>query len=133
MTLSRPVNPEKIGVPEWWATARDMLELMGKPMPFSTQYVVQKSKATKRQVDHWIRKGWVKPNGNGGTGNGWSWSKEELDVACLMARMVQAGIKVERAAKLARLVIENPKPDKETRNIKLGDGMWLVFKERAWK
>ena len=62
---------------------------------------------TYRQLDHWIRRGWLKPgrlppkfaSGQGGSRD---WPAAEVAVACRMARLVAAGLTHEAAAELAR-------------------------------
>ena len=104
----------------------DVAEMLGHSMPFSTQYVVDQSGASIRQLNHWIKKGWLEPKEYGGSGTQREWSKKELDVANLMARMLRAGLDVKRAAKVARLIVDNPDPAKTKRFIRLGEGIWLV-------
>ena len=56
-----------------------------------------------RQVDHWVRRGWLRPdNPHGGPGSVRQWTNDELDVAVRMAQLVKAGLAPEVAAKAAR-------------------------------
>jgi MerR-like DNA binding protein len=56
-----------------------------------------------RQLDYWVRRGYLRP-GNVGAGSGSTrvWSKDELRVASLMARLVQAGLPPATASMVAR-------------------------------
>jgi hypothetical protein len=57
---------------------------------------------SQRQLTHWSERGFLHPEGNGGSGNRWIWPPAEVEVACRMARLVAAGLIVERAAEVAR-------------------------------
>jgi len=58
--------------------------------------------ATYRQLDHWVRSGYLKPNCAGGSGFVREWPKGELRVANTMARLVAAGLPPALAARVAR-------------------------------
>lgn len=58
--------------------------------------------ATYRQLDHWIRRGWLTVDHTGGTGNRREWSSHEITIAALMVRLVNAGLRPEAAARVAR-------------------------------
>lgn len=56
-----------------------------------------------RQIDHWVRRGWLRPDQPiPGSGNPREWTNEELDVARRMAALVNAGISPAVAADAAR-------------------------------
>jgi DNA-binding transcriptional MerR regulator len=57
---------------------------------------------TYRRLDHWARQGWLQPDHDGGTGHRRDWPQTELQVADLMARLVEAGLTVDVAALVAR-------------------------------
>lgn len=58
---------------------------------------------TPRQVDHWVRKGYLRPaEPLPGSGNARDWSAEEVRVAERMARLVGAGVALKVAADVAR-------------------------------
>lgn len=63
---------------------------------------VLKRGLTYRQLDHWTRRGWLRPAHIGGTGNARVWSAAELQIADLMRRLTRAGLTPEVAAKAAR-------------------------------
>ncbi|MGI5288055.1 MerR family transcriptional regulator [Nonomuraea polychroma] len=63
---------------------------------------VLKRGLTYRQLDHWSRRGWLKPAHTGGTGNVRVWSQDELRIADLMRRLTRAGLTPEAAAVAAR-------------------------------
>ncbi len=59
--------------------------------------------ATYRQLDHWSRRGWLRPDGGGrGSGRPREWSRTEVEVATTMVRLVAAGITPEAAHRAAR-------------------------------
>lgn len=55
-----------------------------------------------RQLDYWVRCGWLHPRQLGGSGNPRDFSVDEERVLLRMARLVNAGMKPEEAAGLAR-------------------------------
>lgn len=59
---------------------------------------------TYRQLDYWVRKGYLRPEGESspGTGTARQWPPAELDIARRMGRLVAAGFPPERAAAFAR-------------------------------
>lgn len=69
-----------------------------------------------RQLDYWASRGLLHPdNGNPGTGSSRQWSPAELAVAETMGRLVNAGLTVAAAHKVAR----------GTRN--LAPGVWILI------
>ncbi len=58
--------------------------------------------ATYRQVDNWVRVGYLHPKHGVGSGNRREWTREELRVLRVMARLVKAGLQPAAAAKAAR-------------------------------
>lgn len=81
---------------------------------------------TYRQIDYWIRRGWLHPEHAGGSGGEpRRWSTTERAVAKLMARLVAAGVTPERAATLARRAVRNSEDD--TALIDLGPGLGLLI------
>jgi hypothetical protein len=57
-----------------------------------------------RQLDHWTRRGWLRPD-NGctpGSGRPRRWSDAELRVADIISRLRLAGIEMETAVRVAR-------------------------------
>lgn len=65
---------------------------------------VLKNGLTYRRLDHWTRVGYLRPARRGGTGTGHvrQWPQEELQVADLMRRLVDAGLTAGVAAIAAR-------------------------------
>jgi DNA-binding transcriptional MerR regulator len=57
---------------------------------------------TYRRLDHWTTAGYLRPVHRGGTGHNRQWPQNELQVADLMRRLVDAGLTVEVAALAAR-------------------------------
>lgn len=60
--------------------------------------------ATYRQIDYWVRRGWLRPIGAAAPGSGVPrvFPPEELAVADRMARLVRAGLTPEAAHRAAR-------------------------------
>jgi hypothetical protein len=57
---------------------------------------------TYRQLDFWVRQGYLRPEHGGGSGVARRWSDEELGVLERMARLVQGGVVPAVAARIAR-------------------------------
>lgn len=57
---------------------------------------------TYRQLDHFVRQGYLKPSHDGGSGHPREWTRAELDVARLMGRLSAVGIRLETAHRVAR-------------------------------
>lgn len=57
---------------------------------------------TYRQLDHWVRSGYLHPIQHGGSGHARTWPQTELQVADLMRRLVDAGLTAGAAAIAAR-------------------------------
>jgi DNA-binding transcriptional MerR regulator len=74
---------------------------MNTTRPFTLDQVLKRG-LTYRQLDHWTRRGWLRPAHTGGTGNARAWSQAELQIADLMRRLVAAGLTPEAAARAAR-------------------------------
>jgi DNA-binding transcriptional MerR regulator len=79
---------------------------------------------TYRQLDHWSRVGYLRPEGNGrGSGSRRRWPAVEQRVARLMGRLTAAGMQADVAAVHAREAIEL---GAATAYLHLGDGIWLT-------
>jgi hypothetical protein len=59
---------------------------------------------TKKQISHWIGRGWVH-QADSGVGTGRTWLPGEWQIACVMARLVQAGVVPVVAADAARAYV----------------------------
>lgn len=60
--------------------------------------------ATARQIDHWVRKGYLRPeNPNPGPGRAYEWSAREVRTAEIMALAVAAGVAPATAILVARM------------------------------
>jgi hypothetical protein len=68
----------------------------------NTSMLVQVTDATYRQLDVWTRKGYLWPEGGEGTGYSRHWPAGEVQVAKVMARLVDAGLSPEAAHRAAR-------------------------------
>ena len=57
---------------------------------------------TYRQLDHYVRQGYLKPAHEGGSGRQREWTRAELDVARVMGRLTAVGLRLETAHRIAR-------------------------------
>lgn len=76
-----------------------------KHKPITLDEVLKRG-VTYRQMDHWARRGWLRPAHTGGTGNARVWPQAELHIANLMRRLCAAGLKPDKAARAARDCVE---------------------------
>lgn len=80
-----------------------------------------------RQLDYWIRKGYIHtvPNERAGSGYSRQLSEDEIQVARYMIRLINAGFVVSTAALIARrFVLE------DTRETLLPDGIVVKIRKR---
>lgn len=69
----------------------------------TTTEVCNQTGATYRQLDHWCRRGYLRPAGEGlGQGRPRTWPAEEVRVVAVMVRLVAAGLAPPVAAQVAR-------------------------------
>lgn len=68
----------------------------------SEQLLARTPGLSYRMLDHWVRKGYLRPATKGGTGNAREWSGDEVRVAQKMARLVAAGLTPAAAHEVAR-------------------------------
>lgn len=61
-----------------------------------------------RQLDHWCKEGYLKPEGGNGTQR--VWPEIEIRIGRMMSHLVAIGIKPEKAAFYAREAIVNKTP-----------------------
>lgn len=97
----------------------------------NTQDIVNVSGLTYRQIDHAVRKGWLKPdNTHGkGTNNGREWTQGEYNIAVIAGRLVRAGFHTEQAMGIARRSeIDNPQVS--SYELYLGYGVSIVIARR---
>jgi DNA-binding transcriptional MerR regulator len=72
------------------------------PDRYLTPQAVLDRGLTYRRLDHWTRRGWLRPTHDGGTGHNREWPQRELRIADLMRRLIKAGLTPEAAAQAAR-------------------------------
>lgn len=75
-----------------------------------------------RQLDHWVRRGWIRA-ATPGTGHRRTWTDDELAVAARMVKLIAAGFTVAKAAEIAR-----GRTGYDT-FLALGDGIHLLIYE----
>ena len=73
----------------------------------TSEALVARAGITYRQLDWWTRRGYLKPDHDwegrhSGTGTPREWMQEECRVAMAMGRLVQAGLRVDVAHRVAR-------------------------------
>lgn len=80
---------------------------------------------TYRQLDYWVRKGWVHPDPRPHAASGVTrtWPADEVRVARVMGRLVAAGLSPDAAHTAARA----PGATAE-----LAPGVWVTFDSRRW-
>lgn len=64
-------------------------------------YVAEPAAASPRQIAHWVKAGWLRPHRDRTTRTH-TWPPAEVEVAQLMARLVEAGLTPEAAHRVAR-------------------------------
>lgn len=78
-----------------------------------------------RQLDYWVRMGYLKPRHIGGSGNPRDFTNEEEIVLIRMARLVNAGLRPDVAAKAARSAVA----DSGSEYVDLGRGVLLKTRQ----
>jgi DNA-binding transcriptional MerR regulator len=69
----------------------------------STVEVAERIGCSYRQLDYWIRVGYLHPDdAQAGTGSRRGWSETEIRVAALIFELERAGFRLEVAAEMAR-------------------------------
>jgi hypothetical protein len=81
--------------------------------------VLKRAGITYRQLDYWIGNGWIQPSrepskrGSIGSGVPRIWPDDEIRVAIIMGRIVNAGLAPAVAAVVARRIIGDRNPTVE--------------------
>lgn len=79
------------------------------PQLMGSLELAQRAGVTYKQVDHWTKRRFLKPEPNpGGTGHKRAFKPSEVRVTQIMATLVNAGIRPHVAAKAARSAILEP-------------------------
>src|SRR5215467_1780851 len=68
----------------------------------STPELAEQAGISPRQISYWTEQGWLHPEGDGGSGNWWSWPDAEVEVARRMGVLTAAGLPPEWSAGFAR-------------------------------
>jgi hypothetical protein len=78
--------------------------IVARPREITSEAVTAAAGISYRQLDHWTRRGYLRPAADTGNGPGHcrEWSSTERAVACLMAALVRAGLEPQAAALIAR-------------------------------
>jgi hypothetical protein len=67
-----------------------------------SRHVAEQAGITYRKLDYWTRLGHLRPEHDGGSGYDRCWPPEEVQVACRIARLTDAGLPLAIAAGFAR-------------------------------
>jgi hypothetical protein len=67
--------------------------------------IEDKMNISYRQLDHWCREGYLKPEGGNGTQR--SWSEIEIKIGRMMSRLVAIGMTPSAASGYARSAVED--------------------------
>jgi hypothetical protein len=68
----------------------------------TSQQLADQAGITYRQLDNWVRRGWLKPTGSHGSGSGRYWPAQERNVALDMGRLCAYGLPPGLAHDLSR-------------------------------
>ncbi len=68
----------------------------------ASHQVVKQARITYRKLDYWTRLGHLRPDHDGGSGTDRCWPPGEVQVACRVARLTDAGLPLAMAAEFAR-------------------------------
>ena len=91
-------------------------------MGATTKQVAERANVSYRQIDHWVKKGWIKTQNHiWGTGDHREFSMQEETIVMTMAELIDIGFKADKAAELARrLVVNHETIYSRTRLVKIG-------------
>lgn len=68
--------------------------------------VAERAGISYRQLDHYLRKGWVTSRHDGGSGNNRDFTQSEADVIIRAGSLIAIGLAPEQAIEYARLMVE---------------------------
>lgn len=77
-------------------------------IPTSSTDVVAAAGLSYRKLDYYARRGYLRPEGNNNGKPGWRryWPDREIDVAITLARLTDAGLGLDVAARAARSIVD---------------------------
>lgn len=81
--------------------------------------VLERTGATYRQVDYWIRAGYLKVD-SWGSGVWRSWPEPEIEIARLIVKLTAGGLALATAARVARECVEHGEV-----SVMLTEGVWI--------
>jgi hypothetical protein len=72
-----------------------------KGLLYDTSDLMEQASISRQQVSYWMLNGWITPHEGGGQGFPLLWSHSTVRHACLMAKVVRAGVAPDVASKVA--------------------------------
>lgn len=69
---------------------------------YDTSDLMEQAGISRQQVSWWMKNGWIVPKEGGGQGFPLLWSHRTVEHACLMAKVVRAGVAPDVACKVAQ-------------------------------
>jgi hypothetical protein len=72
-----------------------------KGLLYDTSDLMEQAGISRQQVSWWQKNGWIAPAEGGGQGFPLLWSHRTVAHACLMAKVVRAGVAPDVASKVA--------------------------------
>lgn len=68
----------------------------------SSAEFMEQAGISPRQLTYWTERGFLHPEGNGGSGNPRRWPVSDVEIAWRMGRLTEAELSLEAAARYAR-------------------------------
>lgn len=95
-------------------------------MTVGARAIAKEAGITYRQLDMWVRWGYLHPSAVPSQGFLREWPDDERFVAIEMGRLVRAGMQVSAAAELARRYVTEPTADGK---YLIGIGVSIIFED----
>jgi DNA-binding transcriptional MerR regulator len=99
---------------------------MTRPTEKFSWAVTRQAGISYRQLDHWVRMGWLIPETDLKEHKLRQWSEDEALIAAEMGRLTRAGMKPATAAELARRYVTEPTADGK---YLIGIGVSIIFED----
>lgn len=72
----------------------------------TSEEVAAQAGVSYRQLDYWVRVGWLHPEGKKGSGRQRTWPEAEIDMALAMGALVKYGVDPALAFELASCALD---------------------------